>query len=432
MESFTYHQAIAYLESLPTPAHWSLDTPRRLNGILGIAPACQILHVTGTNGKGSACAFASEILRRAGYNTGMYTSPHLLEYRERMQVNGKQISGPDFASAVGETSAAIEKMRKTDGITPSSFEALTSAALLHFQRRRLDFLVMEAGMGGRLDATNAVDAQAALITNIGLEHTLELGGTLAKIAREKAGIIKPHAKAVTGCCQPQALREIQLAAKNNRASLKVLGKDFSYRVKSVSLDATEFDYSGTSSFPGLRSPLLGRHQAFNASCAIAAVECFRELGFNIPENAVRAGIADAEWPGRLEIMRRNPLVIVDGAHNPDGVKALRAALRDLLPGKKPVFVLGILADKDFRRMISLLAPIASRMIFCRPATPRAADPEVLAQEARKAGCSNVAIIPKVSDAVRQAIAVSAASDAVVVAGSLYTAGEARSALSARL
>jgi dihydrofolate synthase/folylpolyglutamate synthase len=323
-------------------------------------------------------------------------------------------------------------MRKTDGITPSAFEALTSAALLYFQKQRLDFLVMEAGMGGRLDATNAVDAKVALITNVGLEHTAELGGTIAKIAREKAGIIKPHAKAVTGCSQPPALREIQLAAKNNRASLKVLGKDFSYRVKSVSLDATEFDYSGTSSYSGLRSPLLGRHQAFNASCAIAAVECFQELGYRIPENAVRAGIADAEWPGRLEIMHRNPLVIVDGAHNPDGAKSLRAALRDLLPGKKPVFVLGILADKDFRRMISLLAPIASRMVFCRPSTPRAADPEVLAQEARKAGCSNVEVIPRVADAVRSAISVSGHGGTVIITGSLYTAGEARSALSARL
>ncbi len=428
MRVFSYRQAVSFLESLPAPARWSLETPKRLNETLGIGLRCQVLHVSGTNGKGSACSFSSEILRRAGYNVGLYTSPHLERYNERIKVNGKDIGDAEFSAAVSETAVAVKKMQKNEGITPSTFEALTAAALRHFQKQGLDFLVLEVGLGGRLDATNAIDAQVALVTNVALEHTRELGGSVAQIAREKAGIIKERTRfAVTGCTQPAALKQIKDASDKNGAGLKVLGKDFSFKVSSVSLDSTVFDYDGLRKYPDLRSPLLGGHQASNASCAIAAIECFQQLGFNIPETAVREGVKRARWPGRLEKMRQNPLVILDGAHNPHGMAALRAAVGDLLPRKKIVFVVGILADKDHRQMVSALAPLASKMVFCRPASERAADPEMLASEAVKAGCKNVAVFPLVSEAVRQAISSSAASEAVVVTGSLYTVGEARAA-----
>ncbi|MFH1107470.1 MAG: folylpolyglutamate synthase/dihydrofolate synthase family protein [Candidatus Micrarchaeota archaeon] len=425
MASLSYPQAVSFIESLPSPAEWSLETPRRLYSLLGIDLRCEVLHVAGTNGKGSSCAFASEILRRSGYSVGTYTSPHLRRYNERISVNGRQITDSEFAASVAETADAVKKMRKTDALTPSTFEALTSAALLHFQRRNLDFLVLEAGLGGRLDATNVVNARVALITNAGLEHTAELGPSISAIAREKAGIIKPGARAVTGCVQPSALAQIRAACRKNRASLKELGRDFSFGLQSATLEGTEFDYRGENDYAGLRSSLLGRHQASNASCAIAAVERFRGLGFKIPETAVRAGVLNARWPGRLEVVRRRPLVVLDGAHNPHGARALAAAIRDLLPGRRPVLVLGMLADKDFPRMISILAPLASRIIFCRPESARAAEPALLAAEARKAGCKNVEVVISVAKAVSRGILLAGPAGAVVVAGSLYAVGSAR-------
>ncbi|MFH1199487.1 MAG: folylpolyglutamate synthase/dihydrofolate synthase family protein [Candidatus Micrarchaeota archaeon] len=427
----SFSSAVSYLESLPTPPQWALSTPKRLNEFLGIGLRCQILHVTGTNGKGSACAFASQILRSAGYRVGTYTSPHLSRYNERIAVDGKDISNHDFADAVSQTALAAKRMQETDGVIPSTFEALTAAALLHFQKQSLDFLVLEVGLGGRLDATNAVDAQVALVTNVGLEHTAELGASLSAIAREKSGIIKPGASVATGVSQPAALAEIKAACAKNNASLKTMGKDFSFTLNSVSLSGTRFGYCGAQDYyPALRSSLLGGHQAFNASCAIAAVECFQERGFNVSKKAVYDGVERARWPGRLEIVRRRPLVILDGAHNPHGMAVLRSALKDIVPGKNLVFVVGILADKDYVQMISLLAPLASKMVFCRPDTPRAAGPNVLAVLARKAGCKSVSVVSDVGLAVGEAISSASAKDAVVVCGSLYTVGAARTALCA--
>ena len=419
----TKEEAIAYIEAYG----WSKTR-------LGLGRTCELLcklgdpqktlkfiHVTGSNGKGSTCAMLDAILRRAGYRTGLYTSPYLQEFCERIRVDGENIPGGDLARVTERVRAAAETMDDH----PSQFELVTAAAMLYFAERACDIVVLEVGMGGEHDSTNVIDCpEAAVITNIGLEHTEYLGDTLEKIARTKCGIIKAGCSAVCydGAAEVTAVVEETCRAKN--VPLRRVDMEKLTLLRS-GLDGQDFLWGGEE----YRLALLGRHQLHNVSAVLETVEALRARGWEIPARAVREGFALVRWPARFEILRRDPLVIVDGGHNPQCAQALSESLRELLPGKRFVFLLGVLADKDYPRMMELLTPLAAEFVCLTPLSPRALAAEELsayltARGARASACAGVA------SGVRAALEAAGQDGVVVAFGSLYLVGAIRSELQA--
>ena len=419
----TREEAVAYIEAYG----WSKTRPgltrtRELLCKLGDPQkTLKFIHVTGSNGKGSTCAMLDAILRRAGYRTGLYTSPYLQEFCERIRVDGENIPGDDLARVTERVRAAAETMDDH----PSQFELVTAAAMLYFAERESDIVVLEVGMGGELDSTNVIDCpEVAVITNIGLEHTEYLGGTLEEIARTKSGIIKTGCRAVCydGAAEVTAVVEEVCRAKNvplRRVDMEKL------TLRSSSLDGQLFAWGGEE----YRLALLGRHQLHNASAVLETVEALRARGWEIPARAVREGLASVQWPARFEILRREPLVVVDGGHNPQCAQALAESLRELLPGKRLVFLLGVLADKDYPGMLELLTPLAGEFVCLTPLSERALPAGDLAayltqRGARASACAGVA------SGVRAALKAAGEDGAVVAFGSLYLVGAIRGELEA--
>ncbi len=376
------------------------------------------VHVAGTNGKGSTSAMLASSLTEAGYKTGLYTSPHLIKFNERIRLDGKPISDKDLADATVKVKRAMEK----SGLPshhPTFFEFATAAAFLHFAAKKTDIAVIETGMGGRWDATNIVRPLVSIITNVELDHTETLGPTLEKIAFEKAGIIKRGAPVVTAEEKQEALAPVIKAAKEKGTPLYRLGRDFEARVRARDC----FDYRGISCcLKGLETGLLGAHQVKNAACALAAIEMLREKGWDIPDAAVRRGLKKVRWPGRVQVLRKNPLVIVDAAHNPAGAATLKTALQGF-KFKKLILALGILADKDVLGILGELAPVAHTLILTAPQNARAATPGDLLK-LTDAKPERLMLIGPVAQACAAALEEAGRDDAVCVAGSVYTAGEA--------
>lgn len=306
------------------------------------------IHVAGTNGKGSTCAMIASILKEAGYKVGLYTSPHLFDYAERIKINGKDISHRDFATGLKLVQKIANHLTAKPPNNPTVFEVLTAVAFWYFARKKVDYAVVEVGMGGRLDATNVIIPLVSVITNIDLEHTAVLGKTLAKIAVEKAAIIKPRVPVITAEDKPEALSVLQhQAQKNGSVLIQVSSKG-----------------------EGLKSGLLGEHQKANAACAVAAV---RLAGIKVGKQAVLKGLRKVRWPGRFQVVSRRPLTIVDGAHNPAGIKVLVGTLRQQFPGKKLTFIFGTQTDKDSVSMLSLLKPLARKVIITHSSHQNAAN-----------------------------------------------------------
>ncbi|NLZ39236.1 MAG: bifunctional folylpolyglutamate synthase/dihydrofolate synthase [Firmicutes bacterium] len=386
------------------------------------------IHVAGTNGKGSTSAFLAKILEAEGYRVGLYTSPYIEAFTNRMAINGKDISKDHLVKLVSEVKGAVEELAASPIGQPTEFEVVTALAFTYFAQSAPDWVVVEVGLGGRLDATNVVSPEATIITNIALDHTDRLGNSIAAIAAEKAGIIKPGIPVVTGAQKEEALKVIRQVAEGKQAPMYTLDVDFTQQVTALTLDGLRFDYSGLQhQLRDLQVKLLGRHQARNASLAIAARELL-PMPFN--EQAVREGLAQTQWPGRLEVFSREPLVLVDGAHNPDGVLALRAALEELLQGRKLRLVLGILGDKAVDEIIGVIVPLATaEVIVTTPNNPRAADPHLLAEMVKRYSRNvPVRVIEIIPDAVAEAVAATKAGEALCVSGSLYTISEAREIL----
>ncbi len=335
------------------------------------------VHVTGTNGKGSVCAFVSEILRKHGMKVGLYTSPHLVDLRERIRIGGREISKNDVLRLGLELRNVADAMAEEDAEKQLTFfEFTTGLAFKYFSEKRADIVVAEVGMGGRLDATNVLVPEVAAITRIGLEHTNYLGNTIQEIAREKAGIAKTGVTLVTCERKPEALGVIAAACDKKDAPMKVIGKDFAVANVRQTLDGTKFDYSGARSLRDLRTHLLGSYQAENAATAIAVVEQLARRGILVTDEDVRRGLLSARWPGRLDVVSRDPLVIFDGSHNPDGVSTTIGVLRSL--GVTPLtFVLGCMDDKDARGIVRALAPHAERVISTQARYKRALPAEKL-------------------------------------------------------
>lgn len=376
------------------------------------------VHVAGTNGKGSACAMAESILRRAGYRTGLDTSPHLLRFNERIQINGVPVSDECLAAATERVKEAAEAMEEG----PNWSEIVTAVALTAFAMEKVEAAVLEVGLGGEFDSTNVIDTpDAAMIMNIGYDHTELLGDTLEKIASAKAGIIKPGGDTVIYRGEPGVEAVFEKAAAERGARLHKADFD-SIRPVSETIDGQVFDACG---YEGLRLPLAGPHQQRNAAVVITAMEVLRAKGWHITEEDIRAGLAGVVWPARFEVISHDPVFILDGGHNPQCLDAADDALRRLLPGKSVVFLVGMLRDKDVENMVDRLRTVSDRYVTITPVSDRAMEAEELTKLIRARGGDAVTggDIARGIELARER----AGKDGVVCClGSLYLAGTVRS------
>ena len=415
----TGQEAIAYIHSFQWEKHEpGLYRMRELLHALGDPQSeLKFVHVAGTNGKGSTCAMLAAVLRAAGYRVGLNTSPYILTFHERIQINDRMISDEELAALVERVRPIAEAMAEH----PTEFELITAIAMLYFKEQHCDIVVLEVGLGGELDASNVIDCpEVAVLTAMGLDHTAILGPTMIDVARAKAGIIK-HGGAVVsygGCAEADSVFRSVCAERG--AALREVDFSKLQQVKPT-LTGAEFAFAP---YQRLQISLAGVYQTRNAATAITAVEVLREKGWAISEESIARGLAEARWPGRFEVLRREPLFLLDGAHNAHGMKAAAESLRALLPGQRAVMVLGILADKDVPDMLDLLVLLTEKAFVIRPDSPRALDAETLCAMLRK---RNVEAIPceTAQQAVRSAMETG---KAVCAVGSLYLSGAIKEAV----
>ena len=399
------------------------------------------LHLAGTKGKGSVAAMCASALTAAGYRTGFYTSPHLQDFCERIQINGALIPPQAVAARVDGLRPLAARV---PGIT--HWELVTALAFEYLARENVDVAVIEVGLGGRLDSTNVITPLASVITSLSYDHTYLLGNTLAEIAGEKAGIIKPGAPVVTAPQKDEALEVLVRVAQERGAPLTLVGRDWLYRPVVHSLESQAFEIWSAEEERQLNAlrasghtvdwkptrleiPLLGAHQVENAAVAVAALNALRQRGLPLSPDAIREGLRTAHWPGRFEILRRAPFVVADGAHNRDSAQKLAVALDDYFPGRRVVMIFGASSDKDIDGMFAELLPRAAQVIITQAVQPRAVDPEELLNHAasyRREGLTLEAVAP-VSQALERAIQLSAPDDVILACGSLFVAAEVRAA-----
>jgi dihydrofolate synthase/folylpolyglutamate synthase len=376
------------------------------------------IHVAGTNGKGSVASSLASILDASGYKTGLYTSPHLVRFNERITINNQPISNADVVEAYKAVKQVNYGKRE-----PTFFEFATAMAFYEFGRQKVDWAVIETGMGGRLDATNIIKPTLSIITNISVEHREYLGNTIAQIAGEKGGIIKRSTPVIIGIKQKRAISVVKEIASEKSAPFFRLGDDF--KVKRNKLG--NFTYFGIeNTWRNLQTGLLGNYQVDNAALVVAACELLNKEKASIPVKSIREGLANNNWPGRLEVVSTNPFVILDGSHNLIAARNLSRYLSDNLSDQNITLVIGILDDKPYSAMLKSLLPICNRAILTSPKIDRALSPEKLLAVAKNL-ISDITIIPDVGKAVNHAIESAEPSDAVCIAGSLYVVGEAKEA-----
>jgi len=374
------------------------------------------LHVAGTNGKGSTCAFASAALLAAGHRVGLYTSPHLVRVNERIRVDGVEIADELFGQRILEV---LERHPEATSLT--YFEFGTVVAFWHFAREAVDVAVVEVGLGGRLDATRACQPLVTAITPVSFDHTEYLGHTLEAIAGEKAGILKPGVPVVVSRQEPEALAAIERAARNVGAPLVLEGRDFSLDARSEG----SLVYQGPGmSLEGLTLGLRGGHQRQNAGVALASLEQLTSRGVQVSSEAIRTGFAGTRWPGRLEELGGSPPVVLDGAHNPAGVQVLLEGLRSLYPGRRVHCVFGVVADKDRGPMLRALLPACASVHLTPLDTPRSLAPERYLDEARP-WCADVRAYTSLDAALAGALSQSASHDVILCTGSLFLVGSVR-------
>jgi dihydrofolate synthase/folylpolyglutamate synthase len=371
------------------------------------------IHIAGSNGKGSVAAMLQSILSFSGYRTGLYTSPHLVDFRERIRIGDELIDKDFIVDFVNDLKEEIDK----EGYT--FFEVTTALAFSYFAKNKVDITVLETGMGGRLDATNIVAPLISIITNISLEHTEHLGATLPQIVFEKAGIIKTEVPTITAVDDPEILQVIKNVSAERKSALSIINRNSDVKIDALSINQTMFDFGP---YKNLKLNLAGRHQVTNAGLAIFAIEKLIEMGWKIKTKAIRNGLKNVNWRGRLEIFRKNPLTLLDVAHNPAGTKALVDAFDDFFPQKKIIFVFGVMADKDYPSMLKEINRKAKFIVLTKPDYKRAADPEllekVLIDENRP-----YEILPQVKQAYVFALKNANSEDIICITGSHFTVGE---------
>ncbi|MDX9787731.1 MAG: folylpolyglutamate synthase/dihydrofolate synthase family protein [Desulfobacterales bacterium] len=379
------------------------------------------IHIAGTNGKGSVASTLATILQTAGYRVGLYTSPHLVHFNERIQTNGQPISNESVVASY----LAVEKAHQGNR-EPTFFEFTTAMALYEFSRQQVDWAIIETGMGGRLDATNVLRPNLSIITNISLEHQSYLGNTLAAIAAEKGGIIKEGVPVITGAGQKPVIEVLTRIAQKKSAPLYRFGNAFRIRRHP---DGTFTYYGLDQQWAKLRTGLKGEHQAKNAALVLAACEVLNRLGLKLLFDHLQAGLLNTHWPGRLEIISESPLVILDGAHNLSAVRILSQYLAAHYADRNITLVTGILDDKAYTPMLRQLLPLCKKAVFTQPKIDRALPPETFLTVAKEF-IPSPEVIPSVPDAVAHAVQTAKKDEVICIAGSLYLVGEVKGAIEA--
>ncbi len=417
----TYQETLSYIHAVQWAGHKpGLSRTQNLLAALGNPEKkLKFVHVAGTNGKGSTSAMLANCLERAGYKVGLYTSPYLYRFNERLQIDGAQI--PD--EALVDLVARIRPVADAMADVPTEFELITAIGMLYFYEQACDVVVLEVGLGGLLDSTNVIPCpELAVITSLGLDHTAQLGNTLASVATAKAGIIKAEGSVVSYGGVPEADAVIAAACTAQQASLTQV--DFSQlQITAEDLEGTTFTF-GTRT--NLQIPLLGGYQPRNAALAITALDCLAQKGWQISEEALREGLATVSWAGRFELLSQNPRFVLDGSHNPHGLRATVESLRRLFPAQKYTFVLGVMEDKDVDEMLDILCPVAKRIVTVTPNNPRALAAKALSAKitARDVAAITAHTIP---DGV--AMAQKLGGKGVICAlGSLYFSADVRAAV----
>lgn len=415
-----YESALEYIHAVQWAGHKpGLERTRTLLAALGDPhKRLRFVHVAGTNGKGSTCAMLDACLRAAGYKVGLYTSPFINRFNERIQVDGQQIPDTDLVRLVERVKPLADAM--TD--IPTEFEIITALGMLWFAEQQCDIVVLEVGLGGTLDSTNVIEApECTVITALGLDHVKELGGTLAQIAAAKAGTIKPGCPVVSYGGVPEADAVIRRVAAEQNAPLTEV--DFNKLcVNGGKLDALTFSFDG---LEGVRLPLIGSYQPYNAAVAVTTLRVLHQRGWDIPEQAIRTGLENVSWAGRFELLRQTPAFVLDGSHNAHGMRATVQSLKDRFPGEKFVFLVSIMTDKDVNEMLELLEPLAKQFVTVAAHTPRAMEAGALAERIRAAGYPAQAE-DSIEASVARAVELGG-NGPVCALGTLYFSGDVRKA-----
>ncbi len=417
-----YEETIAYIHS----AYWkgTKDGLARTRELLSLLDDPQkdlrFIHVAGTNGKGSTCAMLSSILQAAGYRTGLYTSPFVNRFNERIAINGDPIPDQDLVDVFERIRPIVDGMPNQ----PSEFELITCAAMLYYKEQRCDVVVLEVGMGGEFDSTNVIDTPLlTIITAMGFDHMKYLGDTMTEIASAKAGIIKPGGTTLIYGENPEADRVFSNTCQ--RVGSRLVVTDHS-RVTDHAHTLHGHDLS-FGAYTHIHLPLIGSHQIKNAAVVLTAVEELKKGGLSIPDAAVYEGMAAVRWPARMELLSEKPVFLLDGGHNPHGFRAAAETLKELFPEKKVTVMMGVMADKDHGDMIRQLLPQAKRFITVQPDSPRAMSAEALAEEIRALG-GEAEPVGTVKNGVKKMLSEAQSEDVLLAIGSLYMAGDVRTAM----
>lgn len=386
----------------------------------------KFIHIAGINGKGSTAAFLDKILQESGYKTGVYTSPYILHFSEKIKVNGKEITEQEIIRFTKQIYEAEQAIRIKKNLCPTVFERVTALAFLYFASKKCDIVVLETGLGGRLDVTNIIKTtEVAVITTIGFDHTEILGNTKEKITVEKAGIIKPGCDVVLYQQENNVMQVLTQICKEKNARI-VIAEVNTGIWDAMSQKGQVFSYK---QYRGLTIGMLGMHQVKNAITALCTIECLQKKGWNIQESAIRSGLEKARWIGRLEVRMEKPLFLVDAAHNPEGVSVLAESLETLFPKQKKIFVVGVLSDKAYEEMLDLIVSQADCFFVATPNSTRALNGDRLAELLQKKGFFAQSYI-SVADAVHAAIEKAKEENHIICAfGSLYYIGDVISYLS---
>ena len=431
----TYQEALKYLDSFINyekldsydyKSSLKLDRMRRFVSLLGDPQKnTRAIHVAGSKGKGSTAVYIYSILRQAGFNVGLYTSPHLKTFRERIRINDELISEEDLSRITADIKETVAAHMKDE--MPTFFEVYTALAYIYFKEKNVDLAVYEVGLGGRLDATNVIEPLACAITPISYEHTDKLGNTLAEIAAEKCGVIKDDIVCVSAPQEAEALKVIEGTCKEKNARLFVAGVDITFDEVRSDENEEVFNVSGISGkYSMLTSKLIGTHQMINASVAVGIVEALKYKGITISGTDIKNGIENARWAGRLDIIGRRPFIVLDGAQNRESAKTLVSAIKKVFKYKRLILVFGVSKDKDVRGMLEEILPVCDSIVLTRSKVlNRALAPERIRETIEAIGEErNVTITSSVKEALDLARSKAKADDLILVTGSLFVVGEA--------
>ena len=436
----TYEEALQYLDSFINyekadsynyRSLLKLERMKRLAALLGdpqrAAPA---VHVAGTKGKGSTAAYIYSILKAANFKVGLYTSPHLMSFHERIRVNDCFISEEEIARILNKIKNVIEPLMKDD--RPSFFEVCTILAYLYFKEKNIDFAVYEVGLGGRLDATNIIEPLVCAITPLSYEHTDKLGNTLEEIAAEKCGIIKRGSFCVSAPQEKEASKVIEDTCRTRHSKLIFIGKDINFEEIRSNDKEEIFSVSGIyGKYSPLNSKLIGSHQMVNAAVAIGVIEALISRGITIPVDTIKSGIEDAKWEGRLEIVNRKPYLVLDGAQNKASAHVLAGAIKKIFKYKKLILVLGVSKDKDIKGILEELLPICDSLILTKSkVSTRALEPAKIKEfiDVVKHNVKDITLTSNVEDSLNKALLIAGQDDLILATGSLFVVGEAKESL----